>query len=104
AAYALEYHAHSGCYLARTKWLDHVVVGPDLQAYDTIDLFAARGKEEYRNVGRLADEFTHFEATQIGQANVQNDELHTRFQSCCNTLCTQADPLYTKALTFERED
>src|ERR1051326_7255063 len=64
--------------LARAEGLGHVVVAADLQAEDAVDFVGAGCEKQYRRARQhcgLADLAAELEAIDIGQHDVQQDEI-----------------------------
>ena len=61
--------------LAQAVRLDDVVVGAELEADDAVDLLAARGDDDDRHARALAQAAADLEAVDVGQAQVEQDEI-----------------------------
>jgi hypothetical protein len=71
---APQHHADPGHQFARRKRLGDVIVGANLEAHDTVDLVAAGGQEDHRNVGELAQLAADVEPILVGQADVEHHQ------------------------------
>src|SRR5690606_4411989 len=67
--------AHPRPHLPRRERLGHVVVAAQLQAQHAVDLLAARGEEDHRQVAEGADLPAHVEAADVRQAHVQHQHV-----------------------------
>ncbi|MNL31347.1 hypothetical protein D3C87_1531310 [compost metagenome] len=69
----------AGDQLAEAEGLDQVVVGADLEADDAVDLLALGGEHDDGDVVLLAaQKAADLEAAQLGQHEVQNDQVGLR--------------------------
>jgi hypothetical protein len=67
---------HAGDELQHGKGLHQVVVGPQAQALQAVDLLAAGGEQQHGHVVlAFAQEAEHLEPVQLGQHQVQHDEV-----------------------------
>jgi hypothetical protein len=57
--------------LSRREGLRHIVVGPDLQAHDLVDLGVASRQHDHRDVTEGADAAAHLDAVHAGQPKVE---------------------------------
>jgi hypothetical protein len=73
--HALEDRPHPRRHFTRAERLDHVVVGTDFQAHHAVDLGVAGAEEHHRHLGEAAQLAAGFEATDVGQADVEDDQV-----------------------------
>ena len=55
--------------------LGEIIVGPRIQRFDLIALFFARRNDNDRRIGPFAQAARHIQAIQVGQAQIQNDDI-----------------------------
>src|SRR5258708_7477600 len=71
--------AHHGLHacgeLVGAEGLGHVVVGADLQAAQDVLFLVARGEHDDRGLGLVANAAAHFEAVNLGQVAVEEDDV-----------------------------
>jgi hypothetical protein len=61
--------------LARIEWLCHVVVGPEFEPHDLVDIVVAGGQHDDGEVGLRPDLAADFPAVQHRQHEIQHDEI-----------------------------
>ncbi len=69
--------AQAGEELAHTERLGHVVVGAGVECGDLVALGFARGEDHDRHVGPAPQARDHVEAGDVGQPEVEDDEIRT---------------------------
>jgi hypothetical protein len=72
---AAQYRADARHQLAWRERLDHIIIGPDLQPDDAVDLVIARGQKYHRRIGELAQAAAHIKAAYIGQADIEHNQI-----------------------------
>jgi hypothetical protein len=65
---------HASDELARIEGLRHIVVGPDLEPDDLVDVLVTRRQHEDRHVRRLADAPAQLDAVAVRKVEVEDDE------------------------------
>ena len=60
---------------ARREWFDHIVIGAELEAGDSVFLVAERGEQDDRHVAGRAGMAEHFEAVTFGQHQVEEHQV-----------------------------
>ena len=71
---AAQHRLHPRHQLGRRERLGHVVVGAELESEHAVDLAVARGEEDHRDRGGLAEPAAHLETVDVGQADVEHDQ------------------------------
>ncbi len=66
---------YAGRKLARIEWLRKVIVGPELQADNAVDVLAASGQHQHWNPALGAKSLEDLEAVQAGQHYIQNNKV-----------------------------
>ena len=64
---AAQHRPYPGDKLAIPEWLHHIVIRPDLEQCDTVDLVAARRDHDDRHLGPLPQPPGHGLAVEIGK-------------------------------------
>src|SRR5262245_53481074 len=72
---APEHGAHPGDELARAERLGDVVVGPELEPEELVELAVASGQDDDRGRPRRADRAGDLEAVEPGETEVEHDEV-----------------------------
>src|SRR6185312_15235071 len=75
AASAPQHRADARDHLGAAEWLDHVVVGAELEADDAVGLCPARGEHDDRGGGVAADLAGDVAAVAVGKHQVEQDEV-----------------------------
>ncbi len=70
-----QHRANPGLYDLGTGGLDDVVVGAGLQSHDHVEVVAARGEHDDRQLAGLADAAAHLDAVHPRQHEVEQDEF-----------------------------
>ena len=70
-----EYRADSSGELTGRERFDHVVIGAEFEAEDTIGLFGASGEQDHRDVRNFAHLGEDREPVELRQHDVENDEV-----------------------------
>src|SRR5919112_2328111 len=61
--------------LPHREWLCNVVVRPELQPHDPVDLVVLRREHNDRNVALRSNPATHLRTVYLGQHNIQDDQV-----------------------------
>ena len=72
---AAQDRAHPADQLLRAEGLDHVIVGAQLEAGDTVGLIAAGGEQDDGHVGAVAQEAGEGKAVHTGEHDVEDDQV-----------------------------
>ncbi len=75
AAPAAQNRLDPGKQLARLEGLGQIIVGAELQPDDAVHGVAARGEHEDRGVAPGADAPAHFEAVEVGQHQIEDEQV-----------------------------
>ena len=86
------------------KGFDHVIVGTDFQTDHTIDFLAARGEKNHRHLGKPPQALAGFEATDIRQADIENQQVRRTALLFGQGLLGQAQPGGGEAFALQGED
>ena len=73
--HAAQHGANPRGQLARVEGLGQVVVGPDLQADDAVDVFAAGRQQDDRHGRAPPERAKYLEAVLLGQHHIENDQF-----------------------------
>ena len=76
--HALENRPHPRRHFPWAERFDHVVVGTDFQADDSIDLAIAGAEEHHRHFAEPAQLLAGFKTADVRQADVENDQVGGR--------------------------
>src|ERR1044071_2097603 len=87
---------------SRTKRLDYVVVGADLEAHDPINFIRARRQKNDRQRMSFADLFAQLHAVDVGESDVEDDKVdRVFFQQRANRRPRKSAKCF-KAVGFQR--
>ena len=74
-AQAAQDGADAGNHLARAERLGNVIVAAEFEADDAVDLVGTGGQEQDRDVGLPAQTAADVETADIGQADIEDDQI-----------------------------
>ena len=84
--------------------LDHVIVGTDFQAHDTIDFSIAGTEENHRHFAETAQLLAGFEAADVRQTDVENDQIGRGLALMLQRCRAKAQPGRGEALALQGEN
>jgi hypothetical protein len=94
--------ARFGAQLTQAERLREVVVGAKLQAQHPVDLGAPRGEHQDRDARLPADDPADLDPRQLGQHQVQHDELRALFPEPGERLAAVGGRDHPEAVSLER--
>ncbi len=86
---------------ARVEGLGKIIVGPELEANDTIHVFAARRQHQHRDAAGKAQPLENFETVQARQHDIQHDQLVTALLRGLQRRVPLMDALHGEALALQ---
>ncbi|MNL14335.1 hypothetical protein D3C87_1352700 [compost metagenome] len=84
--------------------LDHVIVGTNFQPHDTIDFTIAGTEKHYRHFAETPQLLAGFEAADIRQADVEDDQVRRGLPLMFQRRRTQGQPRGREALALQGEN
>jgi hypothetical protein len=88
----------AGNQFARIKRLGKIIVGANFQAYNSVYIFSARGKQQDRNPRRVPYSPQNVEAVHAGQHYIQHDQQVISIQGAIQTAVAVVSRLDLKTL------
>ncbi|MCY1178588.1 hypothetical protein D9M73_189450 [compost metagenome] len=102
--HALENRPDPRRHFPRTERLDHVIVGADFQAHDAIDLAIPGTEEHHRHFAEAPQLLAGFEAADVRQADIENDQIRRGLALVLQRRRAQAQPCGGEALALQGEN
>lgn len=94
--------AHPRSHFARAERFGDVIVAAQFKADDAVDLVGTRGEKEHRQVGVAAQRAADVKAGDVGQADVEHDEIDAALLQPRQRLAAQRAALGGEALGAQR--
>ncbi|RMT89908.1 hypothetical protein ALP39_04871 [Pseudomonas marginalis pv. marginalis] len=87
----------------RAERLDHIVVRADFQPHHPVDLAIARAEEHHRHFGETAQLLAGFKTADVGQADVEDDQVGWALALMGQCLLAEAQPGGGETLALQGE-
>ncbi len=102
--HALEDRLDPRRHFPRAEGLDHIIVGTDFQAHHPVDLAVPGTEEHHRHLAEAPQLLAGFEAADIRQADVEDDQVRRARLLMLQGRTAQAQPGGSEAFALQGKD